>query len=187
MPKPCELASRTLIRAFRTGRYVLIVAEGEVPTPGYDVDIVQSPLRIFPPQFDLLRCARPGPFPDVVTPYRYAESVQFPDDRNRITVHHADGGDDVEIEECGEELSGYAEAVHGRGDHPCPPGADEAVGFSAALKFDEAFAAALAHLPPSSAPFADALARVEVLEVGGLFGGIAGFHHLYVRLCRTIT
>ena len=46
---------------------------------------------------------------------------------------------------------------------------------------------ASANLPASDAPFADALARVEVLEVGGLFGGFPGFHHLYVRVCRTIT
>jgi hypothetical protein len=34
---------------------------------------------------------------------------------------------------------------------------------------------------------ADALARVEVLETGGLFGGFPDFHHLFVRVCRTIT
>src|SRR3954447_12743959 len=34
-----ELARRSSIRAFRAGRYVLILAEGELPTPGYEVDI----------------------------------------------------------------------------------------------------------------------------------------------------
>jgi hypothetical protein len=34
-------------------------------------------------------------------------------------------------------------------------------------------------------PPADALSRVEVVEIGGLFGGIAGFHDLFVRVCRT--
>jgi hypothetical protein len=34
-------------------------------------------------------------------------------------------------------------------------------------------------------PGADVLARVEVTEVGGLFGGIAGFNDLFVRVCRT--
>ena len=55
-----ELAQRSSIRAFRAGQYVLIVAEGEVPTPGYEVDIVQSPLRIFPQQYNLVRRERPG-------------------------------------------------------------------------------------------------------------------------------
>ena len=31
----------------------------------------------------------------------------------------------------------------------------------------------------------DTLETVRVVEIGGFFGGIAGFHDLYVRLCRT--
>jgi hypothetical protein len=187
MSKPCALADRRQIRAFRAGPNVLIVAEGELPSPGYKVDITESRLRIFPQQFDLLRCALPGIFPEVITPFRYAETVRFPEDRNQITLHHADGADEIDIEECGKELSGYVRAVGGGPERVCPEDAEEAVGFSAALSFDEAFAKALENLPPSDAPFADALARVEVLEIGGLFGGFPGFRHLFVRVCRTIT
>jgi hypothetical protein len=188
MATGCELAARSGIRAFRaSGAQLLIVAEGELPTPGFTVDIVQSPLRIFPPQFNLLRCRRPGIFPQVLTPYRYAETVRFPQDQPEVTVHHADGADQVTIEDCGQELSEYARAVDGAPDHQCPEGGSEATGFSRTLSFDEAFADALVNLPPSDAPIADALSRVEVLEVGGLFGGFAGFHHLYVRVCRTIS
>jgi len=53
MTAHCQLAQRTLLRAFRAGEYVLILAEGELPTPGFEVDIEQSPLRIVPPQFNL--------------------------------------------------------------------------------------------------------------------------------------
>lgn len=183
----CELADRRSIRAFRVRTHVLIVTEGQLPDPGFEVDIVQSPLRIYPQQFNLLRCRLPGIFPQVVTPYVYAEIVTFPEDQDRITVHHADGSDQVDIAECGEELAAYSTAIQGSPDGPCPDGAEEAVGFSRTLSFDQAFANALANLPPSDAPFADALARVEVLEVGGLFGGFPGFHHLFVRVCRTIT
>jgi hypothetical protein len=187
MANGCELAARRKVRAFRAGALLLIAAEGDLPTPGFSVDIVQSPLRIFPQQFNLLRCPRSGFFPQVITPYRYAETVRFPEDQSHVTVHHADGADHVEIEDCGEELSGYLRAASGDTAHQCPDGGEEATGFSRNLTFDEAFANALANLPPSDAPFADALARVEVLEVGGLFGGFPGFHHLYVRVCRTIT
>jgi hypothetical protein len=183
----CELASRSSVRAFRIPKHVLIVAEGELPDPGFTVDIVQSPLRIFPQQFNLLRCRQPGVFPQVVTPYVYAEIAAFPQDRDQVTVHHADGSDQVDIAEFGSELAGYATAIQGSPNRPCPEGAEEATGFSRTLSFDEAFANALANLPPSDAPFADALARVEVLEVGGLFGGFPGFNHLFVRVCRTIT
>jgi hypothetical protein len=102
-----------------------------------------------------------------------------------VTVHHADGSDRVTIEDCGAELAAYARAVSGDADRrPCPQGADEAIGFSKRLSFEEAFADALAKLPPITSP-ADALARVEVVEIGGLFGGFAGFHDLFVRICRT--
>src|SRR5512144_2541542 len=87
MPNGCELSTRTRIRAFRAQQNLLIVAEGELPTPGYRVDIQQDPRRIFPPQLDLLRCALPGVFPTVVTPFRYAETVPFPADPPTVTVH----------------------------------------------------------------------------------------------------
>ena len=183
----CELAERTQIRAFRAGEYVLIVAEGELPTPGFEVDIVPNPARIFPQQFNLVRCPIDGFFPQVVTPFVYGEIVRFPADQPVVTVHHADGADRVEIQDCGEELSAFAHTVSGPAARPCPPGADEATGFSRRLSFDEAFANAVASLPPSDAILADALARVEVVEIGGLFGGFAGFRHLFVRVCRTIT
>jgi hypothetical protein len=181
----CELLQRTRIRAFRVQQYVLIIAEGELPTPGFDVDIAQSPLKIFPPQYNLLRCPRPGIFPQVVTPYRYAETVRFPADQPTVTVHHADGTDQVDIEKCGKELADYARAISGDADRPCPKGADEATGFSKKLNFDEAFANARTNLPPVEPPGADILERIQVVEIGGLFGGIAGFHDLFVRICRT--
>jgi hypothetical protein len=186
MPTDCELAARTRIRAVRVDQNLLLIAEGELPSPGFQVDIRQDPRRIFPPQFDLLRCQLPGSFPQVITPYRYAETVRFPADQTTVTVHHADGADQVTIEDYSTELQGYADTLRGSPDRPCPPGADEATGFSGNLSFDEAFAQALANLPPLNLTgTADVLVRVQVVEIGGLFGGIAGFNDLFVRVCRT--
>ncbi len=199
------LASRKQIRAFREGHYVLLVAEGDLPTPGFNVDITPSPLRIFPSELELRRYARPGIFPQIVTPYRYAETVRFPEDQNTITIIHADGTDRVEIEPCGPELAGYAAAVRGTSERDVSASsnsggatsgsgtstaasapADEAVGLSPTLSFDDAFAKALANLPSAGEPpHPDALSRVEVKEISGLFGGFAGFHHLLVRVSRT--
>lgn len=36
MTVTCELAERTRIRAYRAQQYVLIIAEGDLPTPGFD-------------------------------------------------------------------------------------------------------------------------------------------------------
>ncbi|MGH3917397.1 MAG: hypothetical protein ACRDTC_28890 [Pseudonocardiaceae bacterium] len=96
----CEPAQRNQIRAFRAEQQVLIIAEGELPTPGFDVDIQESLLRIFPQQFNLVQCPKPGNFAQVITPYRYAELVTFPVDQETVTIHHADGSDVVRIEEC---------------------------------------------------------------------------------------
>jgi hypothetical protein len=177
-----ELAQRTRIRAFRAGRYLLVVAEGDLPTPGYDVNIEQSPIRIFPPQFNLLRRERPGVWPDVVQPYRYGEVVLYPPDQPVVTVHHRDGQDAVEIEGCGENLAGFAAAVGDRHGEAVGSSQREATGMSRNLSFDEAFADALAQLPPPASQHPDQLTSVVVVETGGLFGGFAGFHHLYVRI-----
>jgi hypothetical protein len=55
-----------------------------------------------------------------------------------------------------------AAVLRGSPGYQCPPGADEATGFSP-----------------------NVLVRVQVVEIGGLFGGIAGFNDLFVRVCRT--
>ncbi|MGH3717864.1 MAG: hypothetical protein ACRDRI_03305 [Pseudonocardiaceae bacterium] len=185
MTVACGLAQRTRIRAFRARQYVLIIAEGELPTPGFNVEIARSPLQVFPPQFTVLRRARPGIWPQRATAYREAETVRFPEDQSAVTVHHADGTDKVDIEKCGEELDFYLRAVGDNADRPCPPGADEATGFSKKLSFEEAFANARANLPPAQSPVVDSLERIQVLEIGALYGGIAGFRDMFVRICRT--
>jgi hypothetical protein len=181
----CELAPRTRIRAFRARQYVLIIAEGELPTPGFEIHITQSPVEISPAQFTVQCCARPGIRPPHVTAYRETTTVRFPEDQPTVTVRHADGTDQVDIEQCGEELSFYLRAVGDNADRPCPQGADEATGFSKKLSFEEAFANARANLPPVQSPVADSLEQIQVLEIGALFGGIAGFRDMFVRICRT--
>jgi len=178
-----RLAERTRIRAFRAGRHLLLVAEGQLPDPGFETDIQQSPLRIFPQQYNLVRRRRPGFFPAVFVPYRYAEVVLFPPEAPTVVVHHADGSDSVDIEECREELAGFAAVVSGS---VSGTQADEveAVGSSARLSFDEAFADAVANLPPFEPPFPDAMDRIVMVDTGALFGGIAGLHHLFVRVRR---
>ncbi|WP_214407364.1 hypothetical protein [Pseudonocardia lacus] len=178
-----ELADRRSIEAFRVADRVVLIATGELPSPGFRVDVVQSPLRIFPPRFELVRVPLPGFWPQVLTPFRYAEVVRYPVDRDVIRVHHADGVDAVRIQEPGRDL----EQLAALGPATDPAGGDEATGFSAALSFDEAFRDALAGLPPlEDGGVADRMATVRVLDIAGLFGGIAGFRHLTVRVRRTV-
>ena len=180
-----ELAERKDIRAFRLGDRLLIAANGDNPTPGFAVDIQPSLLKIFPQQFLLVRRPLPGIFPQVVTPYRYSEIVLYPADQPTVKVHHAEGADDVTIEELSEQTTVLPLPTADR--RIGPDGADEAIGFSPNLSFDEAFADALAALPELDGNTADQLQNIEVLETGARIGGIVGFHHLFVRIARTVS
>jgi hypothetical protein len=180
-----QLAQRNWIRAFRAGRYILIVANGDLPTPGYDVDIEPSPLRIFPQQYNLLRRKRPGLWPQVITPYTYGEMFVYPEDISVVTVHHAEGQDEVDIAESGLDLAAFTSVVSAGPRELAGIPSDEATGMSSRLSFDEAFADALANLPHTPPSHPDQLTSVKVTEIGGLFGGFAGFHHLYVKVQST--
>jgi len=176
-----QFARRDKIRAYRAGRYILIVATGELPTPGYDADIEPSPLRIYPQQYNLLQRRRPGMWPQVVTPYTYGELFVYPEDQPTVTVHHADGQDEVDIEQAGQDLAEFSSVV----SQESVGAVDEATGLSSRLSFDEAFADALANLPVHEPSHPDEMTSVKVTEVGALFGGIAGFRHLYVKVQST--
>jgi hypothetical protein len=180
-----ELARRSSIRAFRAGRYVLILAEGELPTPGYAVDIELDHARVLPARYDLIWRDR-DPRPQVVVPYRYGEVVRFPADQPTVMVRHADGEDQVQIEACGIELAEFEAMVADRPDSSGAPDAVEVTGLSPSLRFEEAFVDAKANLPPFDPPNPGALERIDVVEMSSLFGGIADFHHLVVRIRRII-
>ncbi len=156
----------------------MIVATGQV-SAGDRVDIEMVALLTTPLEFRLLACPQPGVWPTVMVPYRHREFFVLSRDPDRvriagtIRVHHQDGVDDVQLEGFPEEL-----AARGR------PGAGErtATGYSSNLSFDEAFAEAVKILTSEGDPRPDELLHVRVDEVGGFFGGFAGFRELYVRL-----
>lgn len=177
MSTTCELAGRSTVRVLQCEGHILVCASGDLPSPGFDIAIEQSPLRIFPPQYNLVQCRRPGVFPQVITPYRICRSFPLADSVPEITVHHADGTDKITVEPCKDDLAGYGDSCrYGDDDQGGVP----ATGRSSTLSFDEAFADAVAQLPPSTV--ADGLTRVKVTEIGGLFGGIVGFHEMFVKI-----
>jgi hypothetical protein len=180
-----QLAQRTDIRAFRAGRYILIVANGELPDPGYDVDIEPSVLQTFPQQYNVLRRRRPGTWPQVITPYTHGEVFAYPEDQAVVTVHHADGSEEVDISESDLDLAQFAAVMSAGPRESAATSTSEATGMSSRLSFDEAFADALANLPQVVLSQPDQLTSVRVTEIGGLFGGFAGFHHLYVKVQST--
>lgn len=184
MKVPCELANRESIRAYYSEGRLLIVATGKVGAgERVDIELVNPPTT--PLEFKLQRCPKPGIWPAVIVPYTYEETfrITHSPDRVRIAgtikVHHQDGVDEVSLEGMPEELAPFQDTLPAAGE-------DQATGYSRNLSFDEAFRDALENLGPGDPAHPDALTRMKVDEVGALFGGLAGFHRLYVKVTRTV-
>ena len=168
----CGPARPSRIRAFSFHGHLVVVVEGELPTPCHRITIEERFFEPAPPAPPLFYAVEQCLDPRIrcvpaVTPYKHSEIFEVSEVPEKIGVAHADGIDEVGVEPLRDP----------------PVGADDdgtAVGRSRSLSFQEAFADALRQLPSPSFP--DALLKVEVVEVGGEFGGIAGFHHLYVKV-----
>ncbi|MCA9716913.1 MAG: hypothetical protein H6713_04900 [Myxococcales bacterium] len=243
-----QLATRTSITAYYSRSQLLIIAEGKLPTPDWEIDISQDHNQAAVPTFRLSRRPRPTDTGDEETPFRYGEIFTIGRPPDHIIVRHVDGDDRVPVEFTNQELvdivlslsledsqsdvleipmlddmgdepssSVYDSGLHrvevnasslgGGGDvmvgqaipamgginlDPSQSGSGmlndlsvryrESVGYSNKLSFDEAFADALKKLPPPAMKFPDMMETVEVVHIGGTFGGIAGFHRLEVRI-----
>lgn len=78
---------------------VFIMAEGNTPTPGYDVYFERSPLRIFPPEFILKQRRPDGPTPDVITPFFAVTSFTAAKPIETVTVHDAQGRHEIPVDQ----------------------------------------------------------------------------------------
>jgi hypothetical protein len=183
----CELARRISVQAIRVSGGVLIVAHGEAPTVDYRVDLQQNPLPVDPPEFFLTQCGAPGSWPEVATPYTVYESFSLAAVPGKVVVHHAEGRDDVQVEQPEHGLLGSLYADEETGGLEAPPlRADQAVGLSRTLSVDEAFQDAVRRLPPLGEPRPDRLQEFRIVEIVAQFGGLAGFRHLLVRVRREV-
>jgi hypothetical protein len=57
-----------------------------------------------------------------------------------------------------------------------------AIGYSIKFSFDEAFQNAIHSLPPNPMNYPDYLETVKVIEIGALFGGIAGVRQMFIKV-----
>ena len=94
-----ELSPRGNYSAKQEAGKVAITATGENPTPGYEVKLVQSPLRIWPPQWMLARKRPDGIAAQVVTPFSVTESFKSDDPVKAIIVTDATGRHEVPVEQ----------------------------------------------------------------------------------------
>ncbi len=101
-------AERTAIHAFYSHSQLLIVAEGDLPSPEFEIDISQVPTdeERGTPTFQLTRRPRPGVAdpPQVRTPFRYGEIFSIGRPPEIVLVRHSTGYDEVNVEFTRQDL-----------------------------------------------------------------------------------
>ena len=83
--------------AQQTGDTVTITAKGESSTAGYQVKLVESMLRIWPPQHMLAMKKPDGMVAQVITPFEVSKSFKSTDPLKTIVVTDAEGRHEVEV------------------------------------------------------------------------------------------
>jgi hypothetical protein len=106
MSEQRDYAVRTAIHAYYSHSQLLIVAEGELPSPEYEIDISQVSGDEGIPTFQLMRRARPAAeaAPPAKTPFRYGEIFSIGRPPENILVRHAAGFDEVNVEFTRQDL-----------------------------------------------------------------------------------
>jgi hypothetical protein len=99
MSEQRDYAARTAIHAFYSHSQLLIVAEGELPSPEFEIDISQITGDGGLPTFQLTRRARPTATDAVQpTPFRYGEIFSIGRPPQTVLVRHSTGTDEVAVE-----------------------------------------------------------------------------------------
>jgi lysophospholipase L1-like esterase len=94
-----ELAPQGAYSAAQARGQITIRATGESPTAGYEVKLVQSPLRIWPPQYMLARKPPEGVVAQVITPFDTSISFKSEQPITAVVVSDAGGKHEVKVEQ----------------------------------------------------------------------------------------
>ena len=178
MNRIAELADVGQATATWTEGQLRIQVVGEVHDTCWTVEIEQSPLDVWPPEFAVNRRRTSYICTPVVTRYLVAESFAFGTRPDSICLHHAGGETNVPVED-GERPDLSRLLGDGEG------GFDEAEGRSRRrFSFDEAFTNAVEALPSRPSGIPDWMDSVVVTQIHAELGGIAGSRDLVVRVRR---
>jgi hypothetical protein len=100
MEKGWELVPTATLTASQTPGEVIVKANGEAPTAGYQVKLVQDPKEIFPPQFSLQWKKPDGPAAQVVTPFEVTASFKAGNVVKTVSVTDARGAHTVKVDQA---------------------------------------------------------------------------------------
>ena len=103
----CDEEGNVQYEAVRRQGEVLITARGEHRTGGYEVRFQDTPIAVFPPEFELRHRRPTGIVPQVITPFEVSTRFPAADTVQRVVVHDAQGKQEVPV---------VADGVAGPGD-----------------------------------------------------------------------
>jgi hypothetical protein len=95
-----ELAPSAQYTASQTPGEVIIKASGSNPTAGYEMKLVQSPLRIWPPQWMLAQKKPSGIVAQVIRPFEVSASFKSTDPVKTIVIGDASGRHEVNVDQA---------------------------------------------------------------------------------------
>jgi len=157
-----EELGRATYKAARIGEHLFITASGTLANFNEVPLLRQSPLRIYPPQFEFL-VREPQISLPALRPFKITEFFHFPSEPATVVVRDADGQHAVQIV----DLSSGAQALA-----PESRRALQTMAFGRTL--EEAIELAVARARSNEQDMADALFTFEVTKFGKIVGGIAG-------------
>jgi len=165
-----RVLGRATYAAFRLGStQVAIVAEGTLPHLNDRADLAQSPLRIFPPRFELFFVQQAISLP-ATRPFRIVEIFGYPNQQATLVVRDADGPHKVEIKDSGVQTL-------------VTPGSENTSVAYSTTSIQDAFDSAVAQLPPPNpGNVADQLIIYTLKRAGKVESGFGGFHHYFAEV-----
>jgi hypothetical protein len=167
--------------AYRVGTALFIKAWGTLPNFNDIAALDVAPIKIFPPQFQML-FYRPRITMPTTRPFMITEQFGFPANLGSCVVNDAHGRHIVPIrnlvDEPGNRLPDFLTNAS------TDAATREAVGYGAS--FQAAFDAAVAQLAPTS-EVADQLVTYTLLKSGLIQGGIAGLNRYFCQVQAEVT
>ena len=97
LPAGWEQVPTAAYTAVRQGGEVQISAKGENPSAGYETKFMQSMLRIWPPQYVLIRKRPAGMAGQVVTPFEVTTSFKAAEPVAQVVVRDGMGRHEVKV------------------------------------------------------------------------------------------
>lgn len=90
--------------AFQIIGNVVIVASGKHETTGYKVRFRDTPIAVFPPEYEFVHSTPSGPTTQVETPFAAFITFPAPNEINRVVVHDSKGRHEIKVEQT-EDIS----------------------------------------------------------------------------------